>query len=179
MSINHELLNEDDFFNKLNTIKLPNGMRVGEALSFALKYFVSNDDFLLFHGVNERTISSKLAHYIQDTFNKFDYVVDCEYNRMCGNNLTNEQITKRLCLKIQEVQSNDVRGVTVFPDIIVHKRGNNGGNLFVIEIKKSNACLSSKKFDREKLNAYKKELFYQYGVYIEFNKSGVCCGLIV
>ena len=65
---------------------------------------------------------------------------------------------------------------SVYPDIIVHKRGSNANNLLVMEIKKSSSNLS-REFDIQKLKAYTRNEFkedvlkYKYGVLVEI---GVC-----
>lgn len=86
---------------------------------------------MLSENLNERTITHKLAEYFQKYFQ--DYNVDCEYNRMMKGE---EYITKKLNLKIEDIKTNDTTQKTVFPDIIIHKRGNNSDNFMVIEVKK-------------------------------------------
>ncbi len=53
--------------------------RVEEALKILLK----NDDYLMEHDVNERSITHKLAEYLQQMFP--GYHVDCEYNKDVDN----------------------------------------------------------------------------------------------
>lgn len=64
------------------------------------------------------------------------------------------------------VADDDDNAVTVFPDIIVHKRGSNTDNLLVIEFKKLSSRIKKDK-DIDKLNAFKRELGYQYALFIE------------
>src|SRR4030042_3754738 len=47
-------------------------------IKIALGILFKNDSFLLEKDVNERSISHKLAEYLQEQFP--DYDVDCEYN---------------------------------------------------------------------------------------------------
>lgn len=47
-------------------------------IEIAIDFLFSNDLYLLERGLNERSISSKLANYLQLLF--FGYNVDCEYN---------------------------------------------------------------------------------------------------
>ena len=45
----------------------------------ALNLLLEQDKFLLLNNLNERTISHKLAEYLQREFSSWN--VDCEYNR--------------------------------------------------------------------------------------------------
>ncbi|RZD14205.1 MAG: hypothetical protein EVJ47_05925 [Candidatus Acidulodesulfobacterium ferriphilum] len=94
---------------------------------------------MLKNNLNERSITHKLAEYIQKYFS--DYNVDCEYNRMPNKRNNNGEaeakfIPKELNLSVSKTRSNDDKGTTVYPDIIIHKRGSNKSNLIVIEAKK-------------------------------------------
>ncbi len=131
----------------------------------AIGVLFKNDAFLLENDVNERSVSHKLAEYLQKQFP--DWNVDCEYNRMKNQNNDEEYITKKLNLNIENIRSDDVHAKTVYPDIIIHKRGTEH-NLLVIEIKRCSNN-SSKEFDSKKLEAFTTEK-YTYGLYIEFNK---------
>ena len=104
----------------------------------ALGRFLRQDLDLLQRDVNERSISHKLAEYLQHQFEGLH--VDCEYNRR-------ENEVKRVnCLQPENTSSNDLNAKTVYPDIIVHRRGNDESNLLVIELKKRDAG----KIDRDK-----------------------------
>ena len=74
------------------------------------------------HHVGERAIVFRLAHYMQniidDTPLLADYVLDCEYNR------------NGMCAKKLPSFPNGV-----YPDIIIHNRGDNDHNLLVMEVK--------------------------------------------
>ena len=74
------------------------------------------------HHVGERSIVFRLAHYMQNIMDSTpafeNYVLDCEYNR------------------------NGVHAKTlpsfpygVYPDVIIHNRGNNDNNLLIMEVK--------------------------------------------
>lgn len=104
---------------------------------------IQNDHYLLEKDVNERSITHKFAEYIQQFLG--DWHVDCEYNRDADD-------PKSLILKVSCTPSDDTEAVTVFPDIIIHKRGTNK-NFAVIECKKT----SSKISDDQKLRAYLRE----------------------
>jgi hypothetical protein len=116
-----------------------------------------NDVFLLQNNVNERSISHKLAEYLQAQFKSWH--VDCEYNR-------DNARAKSLNLPKRNAPDDDLDARTVFPDIIVHHR-NTSENLLVIEIKKSNNS-EDDKFDRKKIKAFIKDLKYKYGLFIKF-----------
>ena len=122
---------------------------------------------MLKNNLNERSITHKLAEYIQKYFS--DYNVDYEYNRNMADIKKIKKISKK------NISETDAEGntVSVYPDIIIHKRGNNDSNLIVIEVKKANADDNSKKFDCEKLKAFTKSdgLKYKYGIYLELNKN--------
>ncbi|WP_151147699.1 hypothetical protein [Haloarcula sp. CBA1131] len=89
----------------------------------------SDESFLLQNNVHERSIVHKFAAYLQQEFDNEvgdeEVVVDCEYNR------ENHGDTKTLP-KPQEDNEED----QIYPDVIVHKRGNHSKNLLVIEAKK-------------------------------------------
>lgn len=123
----------------------------------ALACFVQADGYLLLHDVNERSISHKFAEHLQVQFP--DWNVDCEYNR-------DMDFPKRLQVDPMPVDSGDTEGKTVYPDIIVHKRGTYD-DLLVIEIKKKlNADYS---FDLKKIREFTKDQRYKYksGLFIE------------
>ncbi len=141
----------------------------------AVKDFSKNESFLLENELNERTITHKLAEYLQREYP--EYNVDCEYNRMPDRVMDREYVVKRLNLEVENTSSDDPNGNTVFPDIIVHKRGTNKHNFLVIEVKKaSNPATQNKNDDFKdfkKLKAFTKELNYKYGIYLEFGKNEV------
>jgi hypothetical protein len=150
----------------------------------AIKNFLAKEPFLLKNNLNERTISFKLAEYLQKEYDG-KYTVDCEYNRMPNDdkNMDEEYITKKLHIDIEEIKTNNDKGQTVFPDIIIHKRRINKNNFLVIEIKLENNKegrgklngkeISSKDFDIEKLKRFTTELEYEHAIYLEFNKEGI------
>jgi hypothetical protein len=117
------------------------------------------DSFLLKENANERSITHKLAEYLQQEFKDLD--VDCEYNRM-WNDL---KIDKKI-IQLEEDMASvyDTDAKTVFPDIIVHKRENKD-NLLVVEVKKSNNT-SNKLMDKVKLETftYSDHFNYLFGV---------------
>ncbi|MCR8655843.1 hypothetical protein [Paenibacillus endoradicis] len=144
---------------------------------------ISNrDHYLLKNDLNERTIAHKFATYLQEEFN--DYDVDCEYNKKVDedNGSKNIYILKVECEKLRKKTRNEIlindeeySKFSIYPDIIVHHRGNNDNNLLIIEIKKSTNAID-RKFDYKKLQCYTdkspyNKLHYKYGLFIEF-KTG-------
>ncbi len=130
---------------------------VEKGLREAISRLCEEDRFLLENDVNERSISHKLAEYLQERFS--DWHVDCEYNR-------NHDLVKRLNVGPPDPSTEDTQGRTVYPDIVVHRR-NTDANLLVIEIKKS-TNVDERRFDMEKLRLYIAELGYRYGAFVEF-----------
>lgn len=124
----------------------------------ALNELRENDHQLLEVDVNERSISHKLAEYLQK---KFELCVDCEYNK-------HGKKPKRMFREYGDVGYEDTTGKTVFPDIVIHKRGVDTDNLLVIEIKKSSNNIP-RDFDKEKIIAYGKEIDYKFGLFLEIN----------
>jgi len=121
----------------------------------ALKQLLEKDIFLLQNNLNERTISHKLAEYLQGEFP--DWNVDREYNRKF------EKIKK---LHPEDIKNDDTDARTVYPDIIIHHR-NTDDNLLIIEIKK-NASESDKENDIDKIRGFIEEYKYSYGLFIDF-----------
>ena len=132
---------------------------IEEKVGKALAKLLQKDSTLFKEGVNERSVTHKLAEYLQHEF--ADWNVDCEYNRNLGE-------SKRVRIPETGVKWDDLESRTVFPDIIVHKRGTKK-NLLVIEAKKSNSTVSAR-FDKTKLRAFLQEPFsYKFGLFIEFD----------
>jgi hypothetical protein len=138
---------------------------IKEKVNIAIDILFKNDSFLLENDVNERSISHKLAEYLQILFPKWH--VDCEYNRMKSRKMDKKYITKTLNLPITNLRSEDTDAKTVYPDIVVHKRGTDS-NLLAIEIKKKSNN-ASKDFDYKKLKAFTSQLRYTFGLFIEFD----------
>jgi hypothetical protein len=135
---------------------------VKEALNKALDRLIQADEHILRNDVNERSISHKLAEHLAAHFPGWN--VDCEYNR-------NHDITKQLNnIKRIRVRVDDTDATTVFPDIIVHKRGMDD-NLLVIELKKSTSRRSDS-YDKDKLRAFKEQLGYQFAVFVQLKTEG-------
>jgi len=134
-------------------VNVPAFAEVETMVNAALADFHAREQYLLDNDLNERTISHRLAIHLQYRFHEWD--VDCEYNRHLD-------ATKILDLPRDGISWDDTQGKTVFPDIIVHKRGL-GPNLLVIEMKKSGP---SANFDYQKLTAYKSQIGYTYACFL-------------
>ena len=94
---------------------------IKEKVIDSIKELYSEDYYIIDNDVSERSITHKLAIYLQNQFTEYD--VDCEYNR----NMRNPK-------EITFIERNTRN--RVFPDIIVHKRGKISNNLIIFEIKK-------------------------------------------
>ena len=118
---------------------------------------------LLEADANERSITHKLAEYLQGVFPEWN--VDCEYNRL-GDKI------KRLPAA-QPSSTDDTQGRSIFPDIIVHRRRTNE-NLLVVEVKKTTNKLLG---DEEKLCALTAddgEFAYTLGLHVIFDCRKFC-----
>jgi len=125
------------------------------------------DDYQLLHiNASERSISHKLAEHLQKEF--VEHKVDCEYNRH------GEEPKRMNFVDVGEIAQDDREGKTVYPDIIVHRRGNDDDNLLVIEIKKSNSR-SGKEQDLSKLTKFTgKQFSYKIGLFLSFDVTKKC-----
>jgi len=130
--------------------------QIEAVLNAALDKFFERDEHLLAADTSERSMSHRIAVYLGEQVHGYD--VDCEYNRDGIN-------PKELCLDVEKVSSADDEAVTVFPDIIVHRRGNNDHNLLVIEMKKA-AALRGRDHDLNKLHAFRQQLDYAFAVHL-------------
>ena len=130
--------------------------KVERKIKNAIKDFEERDHDLLEININERSVTHKLAEYLQVEFE--DWNVDCEYNRK-------EFSAKELELPVKDTKSDDLKATTVYPDIIVHKRGKQD-NLLVVEAKKIHCSDSDKEYDIKKLKAFKEQLNYKFAVFL-------------
>ncbi|MGC5328192.1 hypothetical protein [Brevibacillus sp. SYSU BS000544] len=152
--------------------------RVNNAIS---KLF-ERDQYLLVNNLNERTIAHKFAVYLQEEF--FDLNVDCEYNKNVDEDDGSKNIyvvkveAERLRKSInKEIVIDEIihSVISIYPDIVIHNRGENNSNLLIIEIKKS-TNLIDRYYDFKKLQCYTdntphNKLKYQYGLFIEFETN--------
>nr|WP_299239829.1 hypothetical protein [uncultured Halomonas sp.] len=124
-----------------------------ETLDQALKTLIEQDRFLLKTHANERAISFRLAMHLQTLLPEWN--VDCEYN--CWE--TPCHYMKHV---VTGTTSAATEARTIFPDIVIHRRGTSE-NLAAIEIAKSTNRFSTHQ-DIKKLKAYKKQLGYQHAL---------------
>jgi hypothetical protein len=106
---------------------------IDAALRKARDMFCQRDLLLIKYDVNERSMTSKLGAYIQESLRDYEVDVDCEYNRV-GNE---RAIAKVLPRRFFEPVDDPFKTKTIYPDIIVHRRGQSQSNYVVIEAKKS------------------------------------------
>jgi len=121
----------------------------------AIKFLLEKDRNLLENDSSERSITHKLACYLEKYFPEWD--IDCEYNR----NLIDTKKLKDTCKN-----SSEENGSSVFPDIIIHKRMSTK-NYIVIEVKKT-TNKEKDECDIQKLEAFRKELGYRHGLFLRF-----------
>ncbi len=135
------------------------GREPGAAVLGAVDALLATDGYLLTVDANERSITHRLAVHLIDRFK--EYNVDCEYNR-------DDIDPKRIRHLDLQPHEEDDEGQTVFPDIIVHKRGLRD-NYLIIEVKKTSNGKGSAT-DIAKLKGYKadKRLGYRFALFLEF-----------
>jgi len=132
---------------------------IKKKMKVAVRFLLKNDSFLLRESVNERTISHKLAEYLQYQFP--DWNVDCEYNR------------KGLEIKeLENIKECDGhrKSDRIYPDIIVHIR-NTDFNLLVVELKKKGL---NSKCDRKKIELFTEsngKYKYSLGLFLRFSRT--------
>jgi hypothetical protein len=135
-------------------------------------------DFELFHfEVNERTLTQRLSLWLDNQFQKEGLNVDCEYNRRWIGGERQMMTKKLLGLKAKKVDSDDVTGSTVYPDIIVHYRGKEGApsNLLVIEAKRYADWGGIDRYDEAKLEGFTDTqggFAYTWGAFVNFAVRG-------
>ncbi len=126
-----------------------------EKLKSGIKEAVKKDGFLFEIGVNERSISHKLACCLEKYFLGWD--IDVEYNR------DETQIKMLGGIRECDGRSTDL----IYPEIIVHKMGKHE-NLLVMEIKMgSNDKCDDMKL--KKLTDLNGNLAYKFGFFLNFN----------
>ena len=89
---------------------------VTDKLNRATATFLKRDPYLLEVDANERSMTAKIAAYLQTEFRDL-WDVDCEYNR------DGEHLPERVYHLVHQISNDDEFGRTVYPDIIVHRRG--------------------------------------------------------
>jgi hypothetical protein len=131
---------------------------VKKRVSRSVRLVRARDSFLLKHAAHERSITHKLAEYLQPEFP--DYNVDCEYNK---HGLDVKLLPRECDARAQRL---------VYPDIVVHVRGNDDNNILVIEAKPRKHHLVPR-CDEAKLVEFTKldgAYHYQLGLFIGFDE---------
>ncbi len=138
------------------------------AFDSALKDFMVIDKYLLLHNISERSITHKLAEHLRPKFSNFE--VDCEYNGdVEGAHPFRKKlfITEAEMIEIARQKIREDETYSVYPDIIVHSRGDNTNNHLLIEVKKENGNVRDKAFDILKLKGFTDQYKYRIGIYLE------------
>lgn len=141
-----------------------------QKINVAYQKLFALDQHLFSVSANERSITHKLAEYLQTEFPEWN--VDCEYNKNQFDEkvVTTWEVRRDELLATLETEITNRRrnlilkildgGISVYPDIIIHHRGTND-NLAVIEAKKTDFP-SEDDHDEEKLQAFLTEPALQY-----------------
>ena len=144
---------------------------IKEKVRKSLYLLWDNDKCLLSIDASERSITHRLSTYIEREFR--EYNVDCEYNREGNDTKRYREIVDQL--NRAEINADDTEAKPAFPDIIIHKRGNNEDNLLVIEVKKycGNHTEVDEK-DKSKLEAFtaQNQFRYKYGIALQIPVNG-------
>lgn len=135
------------------------------------------EDDTLPPGVNERTLTHRIAIYLEDEVRRVlhplggDYArlsVDCEYNRR------GESAPKEIVIFPDAISPAELEATTVYPDIIVHIRGSDDLNFLAIEVKREPRNEREEKAaarDRAKVAAYKAQVDYDHAVFVRLDWS--------
>ena len=130
----------------------------------ALQEFFAHEGFLMERDLGERTLTHRLAVYVEKQFSGWE--VDCDYDRLGDR-------TMRLPHG-SIVSTDDHYGKSVYPDIVVHQR-EIPNNLLAIEVRKA-ANHQPPEHDQHKLQALTDpHLWFAYwiGVYLVLGKDSV------
>lgn len=132
---------------------------IEEALEVACHMFLLRDRWLLMSGANERSMTHKFAEYLQPIFEPWN--VDCEYDR---DGYDRKRMPDILWKQKPSIEDTDAS--TVFPDIIIHRRGTTE-NLLVLEAKKNG---KDRDIDFAKLQAFKDPTShgYRHAYFLDF-----------
>jgi hypothetical protein len=130
----------------------------------ALETFYTRETHLLAKDLGERTLTHRLAVYLESQFTGWE--VDCDYSRL-------GERTLRLP-KGSIVSTDDHIGKSVYPDIVVHQRAI-PNNLLAIEVRKESNH-QPPEHDQHKLRGLTDpHLWFAYsiGVFLVLGKKGV------
>lgn len=142
--------------------------KIKAKVRLAVDKFRQKDKALIQVDANERSISHKIAQYLQEQFEGDGWHVDCEYNRYGGGDKKDAILFEELGAWLHtEVPITDEDATSIYPDIIVHRR-QTSHNLLVVEVKKSTTT-SRSKLDIQKLEALTTKRYkykYQLGLHL-------------
>jgi hypothetical protein len=141
----------------------PSFDEIDRKISQALEQLLDHDAYLLQIDANERAISHRLGMYLQLLFEEWH--VDCEYNRNLGDPKRVKTAKGFLDPAAHTRSIAETEAITVFPDIIIHKRGTSN-NLLVIEMKKTTSQVGDA-FDYFKLRSFKYQLRYPHALFLK------------
>lgn len=131
---------------------------VRRRLDAAVARLVRDDGYLLANNLGERCIAARLAMYLQREFP--EHSVDAEYNR-------DADTPKRLDLHEDCANYRNEHGESlVVPDVIVHRRGPEGPNILVMEVKKTSNPVP-RDCDRARIHAFRAQYGYEFAALIE------------
>jgi hypothetical protein len=130
----------------------------------ALAEFYARETHLLEKDLGERTLTHRLAVYVEKQFPGWE--VDCDYNRLGERTLRLPKGTI--------ISTDDEIGKSVYPDIVVHQR-EIPDNLLAIEVRKASNH-QPREHDQHKLRALTDPhlwFAYQIGVFVTLAKKAV------
>jgi hypothetical protein len=136
----------------------------------ALREFYARETWLLEHDLGERTLTHRLAVYLEPQFPGWQ--VDCDYDRLGERTLRLPHGTI--------VSTDDHLAKSIYPDIVVHQR-EIPNNLLAIEVRKASNH-QPPEHDRHKLRALTDpHLWFAYwiGVYLVLGKKSVVSDVYV
>jgi len=143
-----------------------------KSLVDALRDFYDHESQLIELEVSERALTHKLAEHLQKRFR--EYKVDCEYNKIGKApkrvlNLITQMSLSGKCNADCNACSNNK--CVIFPDIIVHRRGEDD-NLLVVEAK-TGWSKQDQSNDHNKLKALSQshEFKYKLGISLIFAEN--------
>ena len=128
--------------------------------------FLENEVSLLVSDANERSLTHKFAEYMQTVIGH-EWSVDCEYNRSGSDPKKIDELRR---IVGNNTTTYETKSKTIYPDIIVHRRGKQGPNLLVIEAKKD-ATTKERELDIAKLKVIQGAYDYSFAVFMDFKLS--------
>jgi len=151
---------------------------VRDLLSDALAKLMRVDGVLFERNVSERCICARVAFHLQNLVLAHDaegnWSVDVEFNR---DTHRNPKLLAELAGCANRFTADGRAYVT--PDLILHRRGPAGPNIFVAEVKTA-VNRESRDCDRRRIEAFCRHYHYTQGALIEFetrSDRSVACGL--